>query len=208
MRRFLSGIILAAGASKRIGAPKQLLPLAGRPLLQHVVDAAVQSRLDEIILVLGDAAAEIEAALSLPAGRHIRVVVNPDAGLGQATSLGVGLRAADAGAVGAGILLGDEPQVSPVLIDRLASAFESATVPVVRPVYTGADGRRLPGHPTFLARRIWPELKRLCGDQGARALLATHPDWVLEVEMEGERPADIDTWEDYRRIAEAGAGEG
>jgi len=213
---FLSGVVLAAGTASRMGSPKQLLPLRGRPLLQHVVDAAAASCLDEIVLVLGHRAAEIEAALQLPVGRAVRVVVNDGYAEGQSSSLKAGLRAADARAAGAAILLGDQPGVTATLIDRVAAAFGSAAVPVVRPVWrgkmdemdtmdgmdagAGLEARRVPGHPVVLARRIWPELERLRGDQGARVLIAARPEWVLEVEIEGVPPADVDTPGEYAAL--------
>jgi molybdenum cofactor cytidylyltransferase len=196
---FLSGVILAAGASTRMGRPKQLLPLAGQPILQHVLEAAASSCLHEIILVLGYQAQDIEAALQPPSVPALRVVVNPNYTFGQSTSLRCGLHATDPRAAAAVVLLGDQPHVTGALIDRLAAAFATAAVPVARPVYTDRHGNRLPGHPVFLARRIWPEVEQLHGDQGARALLSAHPDWVLEIPLEGDRPADIDTWEDYQQ---------
>jgi molybdenum cofactor cytidylyltransferase len=196
-RPYLSGIVLAAGASTRMGQPKQLLPLAGQPLLQHVLEAALASCLDEVILVLGHRASEVRAAIRIPEGHRIRVVVNRRYGLGQSASLRLGLRAASPRAAAAAILLGDQPQVSARLIDTVATAFRRAGVPVVRPVYGGANGRRLPGHPVLLARRIWPQVEELMGDEGMRGLLAAHPQWLREVSLEGEAPGDIDTWEDY-----------
>jgi molybdenum cofactor cytidylyltransferase len=201
-RDFLSGIILAAGASTRIGRPKQLLPLDGRPVLQRVLDEAAASCLDEVIVVLGCRAPEIEAALHLPVARPVRVLVNPDHAAGQSTSLRVGLRAAQPQSVAAAILLADQPGVTAQLIDRLAAAFRAGHAPVVRPVYRDAAGRIVPGHPVFLARRLWADVETLRGDQGARALLAAHPDWVAEVLVEREPPADIDTWADYRRAVD------
>ena len=199
MSQFLSGLILAAGSSTRMGQPKQLLPLDGRPLLQHVVDAVAASRLDEIILVLGHRAQEIEGALRFPPQRTVRIVTNPDYAEGQSTSLRLGLRTASAEAQAAAILLGDQPQITTALIDRVAAAFATANAPIVRPAYTDARGRRVPGHPVFLARRIWPDVETLRGDQGARALLTAHPDWLVEVPIEGDPTPDIDTWEDYQR---------
>ncbi len=199
---FLSCIILAAGASTRMGRPKLLLPLGGRPLLQHVLDEAAASCLNEVILVLGHQARKIRAALSIPSRRGIRVVVNPDYARGQSSSLRLGLRSASPRAEAAAIILGDQPQIIADLIDRMAAAFRSANRPFVRPVYSGPDGRRVPGHPVFLARRIWPEVEKLSGDQGARALLAAHRDWLLEVSLEGAPLGDIDTWEDYLRAVE------
>lgn len=200
---FLSGVILAAGASTRMGRPKQLLPLGHRPLLQHVLDEAAASSLNEIILVLGHRAQEIREAIQLPAGRRIRVAVNPDYARGQSTSLRLGLRSASPRAEAAAILLGDQPQITSRLIDRAAAAFRASRSPVVRPVYSDSGGRRTPGHPVFLARQIWPEVEKLRGDKGARALLSTHPDWLLEVPVEGEPPGDIDTWESYHRTVSA-----
>ena len=195
--RYLSGIILAAGASTRIGRPKQLLPLGSRTVLQCVLDEAVASGLDEVILVLGDRADAVLSAVKLPSERRVRVVVNADFARGQSTSLRLGLRSADDRSAGAAVLLGDQPGVTAGLIDEVANAFRTAGLPAARPVYEGADGRRVPGHPVLLARRIWPEVELLEGDEGARALLSAHPGWLLEIPVEGEAPGDIDTREDY-----------
>lgn len=186
-----------------MGRPKQLLRLGNRLLLQHAVEEAAASRLDEIVLVLGHRAQEIREALPLPDRRAIRVVVNRDHALGQSTSLRLGLRSTDPRAVAAAILLGDHPQVGAPLIDRVAEIFLAGRSPLVRPVYSGPEGRRFPGHPVFLARRVWPELEGLSGDEGARVLLSARPDWLFEVPVEGEPPVDVDTWEDYRRVVDA-----
>jgi molybdenum cofactor cytidylyltransferase len=200
-RPFLSGIVLAAGASTRMGTPKQLLPLAGRPLLAHALAAAADSRLDEIVLVLGSAAAEILAAVALPA--RVRAITVPDPGAGQSASLRAGLRAAAAHADAAAVLLGDQPRVSAALIDEVARAFLAGGRPAARPVWTDGHGAPVPGHPVFLARALWPEAERLTGDAGARALFAARPERLLEVRLAGEPPADVDDWHDYRRAAGA-----
>ncbi len=200
---FLSGIILAAGTSTRMGRPKQLLSLEGRPLLQHVVDAAVASCLDEIIVVLGHRAEEIRAAINCP--DPVRMIVNAEYAEGQSTSLRAGLRAASPRAKAAAVLLGDQPRVTAQLINTVAAAFRDACADVVRPVYCDPDGRHVPGHPVFLARRVWPDMDELRGDEGARALLAVHPEWLREVLVEGDPPRDIDTWDDYRSTAGHGA---
>ena len=132
----------------------------------------------------------------------MRIVVNPDYAAVQSASLLLALRSTDRRAEAAAVFLGDQPQVSRHLVDRLAQAFLGGSAPVVRPVYAAPDSRRLPGHPVFLARRIWSTLADLRGDEGARHVLSRHPEWVLEVLVGGEAPEDIDTWDDYRRTVD------
>ncbi len=193
----MSAVILAAGSSSRMGRPKQLLALGDRPLLQHVVDEAVASKAGEVVVVLGHRAEEIAAAIEDRGSA--RVVVNDEHESGQGSSLRVGLAAVATHAGAAAVLLGDQPGVCSGLIDRVVEAFLAGEKPAARPVYGGDGGRRVAGHPVVLARSLWPRLTELDGDEGARGLLAEHPQWLLEVEVEGEPPADVDTLEDYRR---------
>src|SRR5262245_27587674 len=172
-----------------MGRPKQLLPYRGRPLLQHVVDVAA-SELSSTVLVLGAAADEVPAALALPAG--VRVVVNADAASGQASSLRAGLAAMDPSVDAALVLLGDQPGVRADAVRAVAAA---AGGPFVRASY----GRR-PGHPVRLDRAIWPEVMALDGDAGAREVLRVNPHRLVEVEIGGDPPPDVDTPEDYARL--------
>src|SRR5918997_5983315 len=103
----ISAVVLAAGASTRLGRPKQLLELDGKPLLQHVVDALDGAGLDEVVVVLGHEAERIRAAVVLPA--RGRVVVNRAHRSGQASSLRAGLDAVDAASEAAVVVLGDQP---------------------------------------------------------------------------------------------------
>ncbi len=190
------GIVLAAGGSSRMGRPKQLLDVAGKPMLQHVVDAAAGSCLAETVVVLGQAAEAIERAVVWPGGvRPVRVKT----GGGLADSLRAGLAATRRDAAAAAILLGDQPQVTSDLIDWMVSRFRLSGAPCVRPVYSGAAGP-VPGHPVVIARSLWPELERLQGDRGAGRLLAEHPEWVRCETIEGEPPIDVDRPEDYERL--------
>lgn len=200
---FLTGIVLAAGASTRMGRPKQLLPLGGRPLLQRTLDQAAAACLDELILVLGHRAAEIRDALDLPDPSRCRVVVNEHYRAGQAGSLRRGLRSADPAAAAAAILLGDQPLVTAGLIDRVVRAYREAGARAARPMYVGAGGERVPGHPVLLDRSTWAELERLGGDRGARDLLAAHPDWLCEIPLGDDPPLDVNTEEDWRRAGKA-----
>lgn len=195
----LSGIVLAAGAASRMGRAKQLLEIGGRPLLQHVVDAAAASCLAEIVVVLGHEADAVRAALALPARPRCRVVVNPGYREGQASSLRVGLAAAAPGARAAAILLGDQPFVSAQRIDRVARAFQGAGRPAARPFDRTATGEEVPGHPVFVDRSLWPALAVLRGDEGARALFALHPGWVHAVALGDAPPLDVDRDVDLER---------
>ena len=190
----ISGIVLAAGSSSRLGRPKQLLELAGKLVLQHVVDAAAAAPLDEILVVLGHSAGEVADRLALPA--HGRVVLNPDHALGQSTSLQAGLRAAATGADAAVVLLGDQPGIRPEAIAAVVRSWLEEGGAVVQASYGGR-----PAHPSLFARGTWPDLEEAIGDEGARSILGRHPEWRRLVEVGGAVPDDIDTEEDYARLS-------
>ena len=193
----LSAVVLAAGASRRLGRPKQLLSLEGVPLAQHALERAAATAAGEVIVVLGYEAERVADALTLPPQRG-RIVVNPDFASGQAGSLRAGLRAARPEALAALVLLGDQPRLRPEVIEAVIAAWLAGAGPAVRAEYSGR-----PGHPVILDRALWPELERLAGDRGARDLLASRPADVMGVEVGGDPPADVDTWEDYVRLGGA-----
>ncbi|MQB01523.1 MAG: NTP transferase domain-containing protein [Actinobacteria bacterium] len=188
----ISGIILAAGSSKRLGRPKQLLDLEGRPLLQHVVDAAAGAGLQEIVVVLGHDAERIAAALVLPSSA--RAVVNPDHSAGQSTSLRTGLDALDPGAEAAAILLGDQPRLGASAIIRVIDGFRSGPSPIARAMWRG-----VPGHPVVVARSEWDRFRGSEGDVGARHVISASRE-VAEIEMDEAPPVDVDTWEQYETV--------
>jgi molybdenum cofactor cytidylyltransferase len=186
-------LVLAAGAGTRMGRPKQLLPVGGRPMLQHAVDAAAAGGLGELVLVLGHAADEVTAALALPPGA--RTVVNDRHAEGQATSLAAGLAAMHADAAAALVLLGDQPEVRPDAIRALVAARRPGGPPMLRAAYRGR-----PGHPVLLERALWPSAAALRGEGGGRVLAARDPEALGLVEVGGEPPEDIDTPEDHLRL--------
>ncbi len=195
-----AGIVLAAGTSSRLGRPKQLLAYHGRPLTQHVIDAAIAASLDDVIVVLGERAEDMLAELTLPPPARARV--NPDYLEGQSSSLRAGLRAAGPEIRAAVLLLGDQPTVGVGAIRAVLAEYERRGGPVVRATYGG-----VPGHPVLIDRSVWSEVEAIAGDVGARELLANHPEWVTEVELAAGRPADVDTWDDYQRLIGPGGGE-
>lgn len=189
----ISGVVLAAGGSSRLGRPKQILPLGGLPLLAHVLRNAAAAGLDEVVLVLGHEAAAIAGAVG-EWGQ--RVVVNPDYAAGQSSSLKAGLAAIDPSAEAVLFLLGDQPEVGPAIIDAVLEAYRQEPRPIVAPTYGGRIG-----NPVLFRRDLFPDLARLEGDEGARGLLRARPNDVLRVPVSaGAPPPDVDTEADYRAL--------
>jgi molybdenum cofactor cytidylyltransferase len=189
----IAAIVLAAGGSARLGRPKQLLALEGRPLLQHVIDAVAESSVDEIIVVLGHEAHKIERSIVLPP--HARVVVNPSFGQGQSTSVRVGLDAVGADADAAVFLVGDQPRIKGEIIDRVLQAWRESSLAAARAYFNGTQG-----HPVVVARSSWDAFKASRGDAGGREAMEAGAVEVLEVEFEMEPLEDIDTWADFHRV--------
>jgi molybdenum cofactor cytidylyltransferase len=186
--RRVAAIVLAAGRSTRMGGPNKLLAeIGGRPLVRIVAEQALASRAAPVIVVTGHERAKVEAAL---AGLKLRLVHNPDYAAGLSTSLKAGLAALPPHVDGAIVCLGDMPQVTAALIDRLAEAFDPERGALV--VVPTIEGKR--GNPVVWSRRFFPDLMALEGDVGARHLIAAYADVVAEVPVEDAAAlTDVDT---------------
>ena len=189
-----AGVVLAAGASRRMGRAKQLLPVGGRPLLEGVVASACASRLDEVLVVLGARADEILAAVDLGRARAVR---NPDHVVGMSTSLRVGMAALGPEVDRAVVILGDQPAISAELLNQLLDMQTESGLPAAALSFGG-----LLHPPVVLRRDLWGDLESLEGDVGCRAVIRAHPELVAALPAEGDRnhPVDVDTPEDYARL--------
>ena len=199
----ISAILLAAGESKRMGRPKQLLEWQGKTLIERSLESLSNSAADEIILVLGHEADRIKETLTaLP----IKIAINPDYKQGMASSLRRGLLAMDPGSEAFLVLLADQPGIGPEIINTLIRAFQQADPKrgIVRPVYRGR-----PGHPVLIGVQYRNEALELRGDVGARRILMNHPEDILEIAVETDAVLkDIDTPAEYREYTKrAGPGD-
>ena len=196
-------VILAAGASTRLGRPKQLLELGGMPVIRRVCEAALRAAVDDVVVVLGHDAEAVRDALP-DAGPRLRALRNERYREGQSTSLVAGIRAMHPEAGAALVLLGDQPEIRVDAIDAVLARWRSDGGDLVQAAYSGTAA-----HPMLFDRSMWPELEAATGDEGARGILAQHRDQRILVEVGGRPPRDIDTAQDYERIkASFGSGTG
>jgi len=191
MQPMLSAILLAAGESKRMGKPKQLMPLGKHTLLEQAIDNLLDSSVDETIVVVGHKAEEITKTI---ATRPVKIVINPDYREGMSTSIIAGLILADPRSQAVMLALGDQPLVASRTINQLIDAFNSHNKGIAVPAY---QGRR--GHPIIFDFKYKAELLKLKGDIGGREIIRNHPNDVLKVAVDSESVvSDIDTQDDYQ----------
>jgi len=185
--------VLAAGESRRMGQPKQLLPFEGEPLVRRVARRALASRLAEVIVVVGHVAEAVRQTLT---GLDVRIVENPAYRQGQSTSVIAGLEALAPQSDAAMFLMADQPFLDASLINRIIETYEETGGLILVPTY---KGRR--GSPVLFDRSLFDELHQITGDEGGRQVLRRHPQAIVCVPLDSERPLlDIDTPEGYRRL--------
>ena len=193
--QWITGLVLAAGGSKRLGQAKQLLPYGGAPLLGHVLQTARGCPFDQLLCVVGGASAEVRRWVDL---REVEVVENEAYGDGCSSSIAAALEHVDARCDVLVLMLGDQPGVGAANVEALLAGRGEA--PLAACAYS--NGR---GHPLAFARSMFGELAGLHGDKGVWKLMDHHAAELVDVEMEGRIPLDVDTWDDYRRVLLAAA---
>ena len=195
MRKFISGLILGAGASQRLGPPKQLLPFRGTTMLGWVVAQAQRAAgLDEVVVVLGRAADELRERVDFGSAK---VVENPVFAEGCSSSYRAGIAALDPHSSAIMIILGDQPGITPDIINRVAEEWRQTEAPIALCSYLGRKG-----HPMIFAQTMFDQLTQLHGDKAAWKLVDANADSLHEVQFSLAFPEDINTSEDFERLSE------
>lgn len=185
-------VLLAAGASTRMGRPKQLLDVQGRPLVRHAAETALDSGLGPVLVVLGAGSRTIAPALD---GLPVEIVVNASWPEGLGSSVQAGVRralAAHPDLPWVVLALADQPGVSAAHLRRLAAARRAAGRGIVA---SSGEGAAQP--PALFTAAWFPRLLSLTGDAGARSLLRAEAARLARVPL--DQPADLDTPDDYAR---------
>jgi molybdenum cofactor cytidylyltransferase len=190
---FVAGLVLAAGGSRRLGRPKQLLPYAGATLLDHTVATARACAFDQLLVAVGGEADKVRSRVDLSGAE---VVVNPGFGAGCSSSIAAAMEVLDPAATVLVLMLGDQPGVVPATVRLLLAARGDAPIAVCR----YEDGR---GHPFAFGRAVFGQLRSLHGDKAVWRLLDERAGAVEEVPMAGRVPLDVDTWADYEAVVAA-----
>jgi molybdenum cofactor cytidylyltransferase len=189
---FVTGLVLAAGASRRLGQPKQLLAYRGSTLLDATLSAVRACQFDQLLVALGAAGEQVRSCVDLGT---VEVIDNPEYSTGCSSSIGAALPAVDDRADGLVLLLGDQPGISPSAVARLTAG---ATSPMAVCRYDSSLG-----HPMWFRRDMFAGLSQLHGDKAVWTLLHSGLYEVREVPVEGAVPVDVDTMQDYEALLAA-----
>ena len=186
-------LLLAAGASRRLGAPKQLLAYKGESLLRRAARTALASLCRPVVVVTG---AHRERVESKVADLPLEIVFNEEWAMGMGASIRAGMEyltaRADTHAVI--VMLCDQPRVKARIINELVAAYRVTNAPLVTAKYDGTHGV-----PALFDQRLYPALLALTGSQGAKNLILAHSAHLSEVPAP-EAALDVDTLADYERL--------
>jgi len=191
----VAGLLLAAGAGRRMGGPKALIELEGEPLVHRGIRLLTQGGCDPVVVVVGAAADQVR---ELCQGAEVVEATDWDTGMGASLRAGLARLGDQAAVTGAVVALVDQPLVTAAVLDRLRAAH-GAGAPAAVATY---DGR--PRNPVLLARSTWQGVSAAAiGDEGARGWLRAHPDLVLLVDCtDVGAPDDLDTPQDLTRMTD------
>jgi len=189
----ITGVLLAAGESRRMGDFKQLLPLGEKTFVEHCVDQLLASGVGELIVVTGHREWDVRQALG---GRPVRFAHNADYRSGMASSIKCGIRAASEKARAFLIALVDQPQIQAETIRHLIQVFDQGQARIVIPRY---DERN--GHPILLDERLRDEILNMSEEDGLRQIVRAHESEIQRIDVSSRAVVDdCDLPEDYDRL--------
>ena len=189
-RSQVTGVVLAAGGSRRLGTPKQLLPLGDTTVLGATVAVARSCPFDQLIVTLGGASDAIRHAVPLD---DVDIVIADDPTSGCSSSLRTALPWVDQRADGIVLMVGDQPRVARSTVTKLIASARGAPIAVCR----YSDGI---GHPFWLGRKVFSVLAEMHGDKGVWRMIESGRYDVRRVPIDDVIPLDVDTWDDYERL--------
>jgi len=190
MGSMIWAIVLAAGESKRMNAPKMLLPFRGSTILETTIGNIAESEVSNIMVVLGAYSKEI---LSVVDNMPVTYCINDKYKDGMLSSVKCGFRNLPPVFESVLVFPGDQPLISPGIINEVIKAWRRTSKGIVVPVY-----RKKRGHPLLIDYKYREEINRLDADKGLRSLAEKYPDDVFEVETDSKCILkDIDNKEDY-----------
>jgi molybdenum cofactor cytidylyltransferase len=214
----IAALILAAGTSSRMqyGQHKLLLPLGQGTVLSHVLAATLASQARPIILILGHQSTQILASLTpympnLNTNHDITIAENTAYAQGMSTSLHTGIHILinqynplrkkispfpTTQCDGALVLLGDQPLITPALLNQLIALKYTTGKRIIAPLYNGKRG-----NPVLFDADLFPELLTVTGDEGGRSIIAKHRTDVETLDSDDPQPSyDVDTWKAYQQV--------
>ncbi len=197
MTEHVAGLLLAAGSSRRLGQPKQLLPYQGRTLLDATLDVVREVPFGQRLITVGGAAADVLHAVDVA---DFEVVDSLHFTDGCSSSIVSALDALAPDTEGIVMLLGDQPGVQASAVEALIAAATSEREPAPLAVCRYNDGI---GHPFWFGRQVFGDLAELHGDKAVWKLLESQRYPVTEVAIDGAIPLDVDTWDDYQTLLAA-----
>jgi molybdenum cofactor cytidylyltransferase len=187
----INAIILAAGESRRMGKPKPLLRFEDKTFLEQIISVLRRSLVDWVTVVLGAGEETIQKSIDLSG---IDVVINKNYRKGQLSSLIAGLEKIPPETEAILVCLVDNPFITTTIVNRIVGTFRQTRSPIVVPVFNNKRG-----HPALFAKSLFKELVDAPHQQGARSVVYSNEDKVVEVETsESAVLVHIDTPEDYR----------
>jgi molybdenum cofactor cytidylyltransferase len=189
----LAGVVLAAGESRRMGRPKQLLPFGERTILERVVDTLLMAGVGEVVVVLGHLADRVRPVLG---ARPVRAEVNESYRQGMLSSVKCGVRAIGAGYDAILFALGDQPHIESAVVREVIGAYRAGSAGIVIPRYGAKKG-----HPIVIDLQKYREaILNLPEDGGLNALMQEHADDVRLIDVATDDIIrDIAVPDDYTR---------